>query len=64
MAKLLCRAMLPGETAADMSLVSSTIKRRPRSNDFDAVLFTSDLVGVLVLVFAVALLVRAVADLF
>jgi hypothetical protein len=56
--------MLPGETSADMSLVSSTIKRRPRSNDFDAVLFTSDLVGVLVLVFAVALLVRVVADLF
>jgi hypothetical protein len=46
-----------------MSLVS-TLKRRHRTSDFDPVLFTSDLVGVLVLVFAVALLVRAVADLF
>jgi len=42
----------------------SAIKRRRRSSDFDPVLFTADLVGVLVLVFAVALLVAAVADFF
>jgi len=46
-----------------MSFVSA-IKRRRRWGDFDPVLFTADLVGVLVLVFAVALLIGAVADLF
>jgi hypothetical protein len=46
-----------------MNLVSA-IKRRRRWSHFDPVLFTADLVGFLVLVFAVALLVDVVADLF